>query len=391
MNAEDGLQTLPGIAQHRIVVLLIDDQKIIGEAVRRLLRDEPDIDFHFCSEPTSAIAEAERVRPTLILQDLVMPEVSGLDLVRAFRERPATRRIPLIVLSSTEDPKMKAEAFALGANDYLVKLPDRIELIARMRYHSGAYIAHLERDEAYRALTAELAEAAEYVRSQLPRPLTGPIRSAWEFIPCTALGGDAFGHFDIDAEHFAMFLLDVCGHGVGTALLSLSAMNALAGQTLPDVDHRDPAAVLAAINALFPMEKHNNLYFTLWYGVLHRPTHRLRYSVAGHPPAVLVTPAEEISELWVQGMPIGVAADFAFASAEATVPPGARLYLFSDGVYEVTLPNGEAYTLDEFVGHLVAPAAGPGEKPRETVAIMRALQGRGDFDDDVSMLELQFD
>ena len=391
MSAVNAQQLLPGVGQHRIVVLLIDDQKIIGEAVRRLLRDEADIEFHFCNEPANAIADAERLSPTLILQDLVMPDVDGLELVEAFRRHPATQRVPLIVLSSTEDPKRKAEAFALGANDYLVKLPDRIELIARIRYHSSAYVAHLERDAAFRTLTAELAEAADYVRSQLPQPLDGPIRSAWEFIPCTALGGDTFGHFDIDPEHFAVFLLDVCGHGVGTALLSLSVMNALVRQTLPDIDYRDPAAVLGALNDLYAMERHNNLYFTLWYGVWHRPSRRLAYSVAGHPPAILVTPAGETRELRLPSVPVGVAAAFPYATAETAIPEGARLYLFSDGVYEVTRPGGEAYTFSEFVGHLAMPAASPGDKPRETVALMRALQAHADFDDDVSMLELHFE
>ena len=388
MSTADAQRILGG--SRRIVVLLIDDQRIIGEALRRMLREDPDIDFHFCMDPTQAIAETERLRPTLILQDLVMPQMDGLELVAAFRRHSGTQRVPLIVLSSTEDPKRKAEAFALGANDYLVKLPDRIELIARIRYHSSAYVAHLERDEAFRALTAELAEAADYVRSQLPRPLDGPIRSAWEFIPCTALGGDTFGHFDLDPDHFALFLLDVCGHGVGTALLSLSVMNALVRQTLPDVDYRDPAAVLGALNELYAMERHNNLYFTLWYGVYRRPTSRLVYAVAGHPPAILVAPSGATTELKLPSLPVGVMPMFEFPTAEAAIPAGSRLYLFSDGVYEITHPGGEAYTLAEFVGQLTAPAASPGNKPRETVAAMRAVQCRDEFDDDVSLLELRF-
>ncbi|WP_303621024.1 response regulator, partial [Methylogaea oryzae] len=92
------------------------------------------------------------LQPTLILQDLVMPEVDGLTLVKQFRAHPATAAVPMIVLSSKEEAQTKAEAFALGANDYLVKLPDRIELIARIRYHSAAYIAHRQRDAAYAAL-----------------------------------------------------------------------------------------------------------------------------------------------------------------------------------------------------------------------------------------------
>lgn len=140
------------LTQHRTTVLLIDDQPMIGEAVRRMLAEEPDIDFYHCADPSQAIKMAQEITPTLILQDLVMPEIDGLLLARYFRANAATRDVPLIVLSSKEDPKIKADAFALGANDYMVKLPDRLEVLARIRYHSRGYINFLERNEAYQAL-----------------------------------------------------------------------------------------------------------------------------------------------------------------------------------------------------------------------------------------------
>lgn len=134
------------------MVLLVDDQAMVGEAVRRELEPEQDIDFHYCAKPDEAVAVAERTRPTVILQDLVMPGIDGLTLVRRYRANPATRDIPIIVLSTKEDPLMKSAAFAAGANDYLVKLPDTIEMVARIRYHSRSYLNLQQRDEAYRAL-----------------------------------------------------------------------------------------------------------------------------------------------------------------------------------------------------------------------------------------------
>lgn len=125
---------------------------MVGEAVRRLLVGEQDIIFRSCQDPTAALALSETLSPTVILQDLVMPEVDGLTLVRRFRAAAHTRDVPLIVLSTQEDPKVKAEAFACGANDYIVKLPDKLELIARIRYHSRGYISLLERNEAFAAL-----------------------------------------------------------------------------------------------------------------------------------------------------------------------------------------------------------------------------------------------
>src|SRR6516165_788911 len=163
-------------------VLLVDDQAIVGEAVRRMLAGDPDIQFHFCQDPTKAIETANAVQPTVILQDLVMPEIDGLQLVKFFRVNKPTRQTPMIVLSSKEDPVIKAQAFSLGANDYLVKLPDKLELIARIRYHSRGYIALLERNEAYRRLeesrhqlAEELAQAARYVESLLPTRLDGDV------------------------------------------------------------------------------------------------------------------------------------------------------------------------------------------------------------------------
>lgn len=139
-------------ADYAIRVLLVDDQRMIGEAVRRALANEPNIEFRYCGDPNTAVQVAEEWKPTVILQDLVMPGVDGLTLVRRYREARATQSVPVVVLSTKEEPTVKSEAFALGANDYLIKLPDGIELIARVRHHSKAYINQVQRDEAYRAL-----------------------------------------------------------------------------------------------------------------------------------------------------------------------------------------------------------------------------------------------
>ncbi len=144
--------TIPTLNEDAVMVLLVDDQVMVGEAIRRALANQPNIDFHYCANPAEALRIAEHIKPMVILQDLVMPGMDGLALVRQYRASPATQDIPVIVLSTKEDPGVKSEAFTAGANDYLVKLPDRIELIARILYHSKAYRNRLERDAAYRAL-----------------------------------------------------------------------------------------------------------------------------------------------------------------------------------------------------------------------------------------------
>jgi two-component system, chemotaxis family, response regulator WspR len=133
--------TTPPATTPEVVVLLVDDQMIVARAVRQLFAQDQDIAFHYCPSPHQAVERAQALCPTVILQDLVMPDINGLELVRKYRSTSATAEIPIIVLSTKEDPITKSQAFADGANDYLVKLPDRIELVARVRYHSRAYRA----------------------------------------------------------------------------------------------------------------------------------------------------------------------------------------------------------------------------------------------------------
>jgi len=135
-------------------VLLVDDQKIIAEGVRSMLADEQDMEFHYCQDPSMAIHKAMEINATLILQDLVMPDIDGMTLVRFYRANKSTQDIPIIVLSSKEDPAIKSEAFKNGATDYLVKLPDRMELIARIRAHTRQYLMQCERDAALSQLQA---------------------------------------------------------------------------------------------------------------------------------------------------------------------------------------------------------------------------------------------
>ena len=333
------------------IVLLVDDQLIIGEAVRRILAAEQGIEYHYCQKGSEALAAAARLKPTVILQDLVMPDAEGLELVSGYRRQEETALTPLIVLSSKEEGATKAEAFARGANDYIVKLPDPVELIARIRYHSRAYISLLQRNEAFEALrrseaalAEELAKAADYVRSLLPPPVLSPIEIDWRFVPSASLGGDCFDYFWIDPDHLAFYLLDVCGHGVGPALLGVSAMNAVRSGKIGGVEARDPGAVMARLNAAFPMEQHHKMFFTIWYGVYQPSSRTLRYSGGGHPPPLLFD-ASGAEPVGLEGPcpPIGVVDEIEFPTLETSVPSGATLLLYSDGVTEVFTEPGRMW------------------------------------------------
>jgi sigma-B regulation protein RsbU (phosphoserine phosphatase) len=389
---------------HKLTVLLVDDQNVIGEAVRQMLAREPDIRFHYCQHAASALDIALRVRPTVILLDLIMPEIDGLTLVRELRARAGTREIPIIVLSVQEEPLLKAKAFVLGANDYVVKFPDRLELAARIRHHSKGYIRLLELNEAHDALlksqqqlATEMSRAAHYVRSLLPEKLTeGVIRTDWRFIPSAQLGGDSFGYQWLDPDHFAFFLLDVSGHGIGSALLSVSALNALRLQALPETDFRVPSQVLASLNNGFQMDEHDGMFLTIWYGVYHKPTRRIDYAGSGHPPGLLVhgSSADRAALFVLQSQSplIGTAPDLTYQSGSITLDTFAKLYLYSNGACKIEKTDGTMWPFGQFVDFMRRGLCEPGNSSLmdRLIAHTRSLQGRHEFADDFSIVDFQF-
>jgi sigma-B regulation protein RsbU (phosphoserine phosphatase) len=393
--------TPAGLSEFPIKVLLVDDQAIIGEAIKKMLAAETDITLHYCSDPTQALRVANEIQPTVILQDLVMPEIDGLTLVKFFRANPATRDIPMIVLSSKEEPVIKAQAFELGANDYLVKLPDKIELIARIRYHSRGYINLLQRNEAYASLAKsqkrmeeEIRAAVKFVMSLLPEPMRNPIRIDSRYVPCADLGGDTFGYHWIDDDHLAIYLLDVTGHGLDSALLSVTVMNVLRSKALAGADVRVPGQVLAALNEAFPAENYGEKYFTIWYGVYHRPTGMLSWSGAGHPDTLLFpgdapagSPPKQLESL---GPMIGMIPWPEFETSQCPVPPGSRLYVYSDGCQEIHKMDGSVWKFTEFVEFMTQPSYSSVPLMDRLLVSARGLKGADQLDDDFSIVELLF-
>jgi len=243
--------------------------------------------------------------------------------------------------------------------------------------------------ESQRQLSTELREAAMYVQSLLPAPLQGEVQTDWRFIPSEALGGDAFGHFWLDEDHLAIYLLDVVGHGVRAALVSAAAMNnmrwAIAASEL-----LDPVKVLTELNKMFQMDEQDGMYFTLWYGIYTKSDRQLRYASAGHPPALLFPPACATPvELQTPGLMIGAMPDAEYQAATCKIEPGSTLYVISDGVYEIELTSGETGCVNDLIRNISACENGNLD---QLVAMARAMQcaGRERFDDDVSILRLQF-
>ncbi|WLD11351.1 PP2C family protein-serine/threonine phosphatase [Planctellipticum variicoloris] len=241
-------------------------------------------------------------------------------------------------------------------------------------------------------LNRELQEAREYICSQLPaRTSDGPVRIDWTFASSSELGGDLFGDFWLDEDRLAIYLIDVCGHGVGAALHSSSVQSAIRRQTLPGCDFADPGCVLAALDRAFPMDEHHGKFFTIWYGVYEVSTRTLKYAAAGHPPAYLYSmTAGKPAELGTPDLMVGVIQDREAAHQTINVPAGARLYVFSDGVFEIFKSDGSMVKLEGLRDLLRSMQSLPAGRTAATCEELQRMQGQPTFVDDFSLVELEF-
>ena len=267
------------------------------------------------------------------------------------------------------------------------------ELIRR-RAVEAQQLAQIEL--ALEQLNRELTDAGDYVKSLLPAPLThGPVRTDWRFVSSAGLGGDSLGYHWVDDDHFAFYVVDVCGHGVGAALHSVSVINVLRSQSLHDTDFRQPDQVLAEFNKMFPMEKHNEMYFTFWYGVYHRPSKSLEYASAGHPPALLLyEPGNRAAEpmllqtpnLFVGGMP-----DLTFRKKCVRIENPCRLYVFSDGVFEILKDGEPVWDFNSFVQFMGRSFSSTQLVLDRLLDQVMELSGSESLDDDFSIVEVSID
>ncbi|MCT7950263.1 SpoIIE family protein phosphatase [Ancylothrix sp. C2] len=268
--------------------------------------------------------------------------------------------------------------------------------ITQRKLAEAALQAELEeRERIQAALEAELEEAAKYVRSLLPAPMRGPVGIDWLFLPSKKLGGDSFGYDWLDRDHLAIYLIDVSGHGLGSALLSVSVLNLLRSGSGLQTNYYWPSDVLEALNQTFQMDKHGNMYLTIWYGVYNRLTNRLIYASAGHPPAVLISENQgekgKLQELRSPGcLPIGMLPNVEYTNAECEVEPGSTLYIFSDGIYEFPHPDGRIWSFDIFINWLGSRCLENEINLDEFLSEVRSANGKDTFDDDVSWLQISF-
>ena len=395
----------PALTQHKITVLLIDDQPIIGEAVRRMLAGEDDIVFHYCKDATQAVEEANEIEPD---RDPPGPGHARHRRPDPGQDVPRERRDPRDADDRPLD-QGRAEDQGRGLRPRGQRLHRQAPRPARAPRPDPLPLQGLHQPPpAQRGLPGPPGQPEDAGQATWPRrPSTSsrscptssrraPIRTDWRFIPSADLGGDSFGYDWLDDDHFAFYLLDVSGHGVGAALLSVSALNALRSQSLPQTDFREPGQVLAALNRAFQMDQQNGLYLhdLVRRSTTSRPADRLRRRRP--PPAVLLTgPTADEAKLHrprIQG-PDGRRRCPTSNSRAPTVQVEAfgQLFLFSDGAYEIERADGSMWPFSDFIEFMSRPTT-PGVSDMDALmAHVRALSGKHEFADDFSIVEFQFE
>lgn len=243
-------------------------------------------------------------------------------------------------------------------------------------------------------LAAELHSAAAYMSSIMPKGLSGKVAVVSRYLPSRELGGDCFDYTWIDEDHLLVYLIDVSGHGLEPALLSVSVHNMIRSGSFTAQTLLAPAALLTELNRLFQMDQQSDHYFTMWCGVYEASTRTLRYSSGGTPPALAFnagSPGLTATELSTDSLPLGMFEESPFVAATYTVPPGCRILIASDGATELELADGGQLSFTGFRDLTTRLAGSPDWSLDALIADLRARTPSGLFEDDCSLIELTFD
>jgi phosphoserine phosphatase RsbU/P len=358
-----------------------------------------------------ALLAARKDPPDLILLDINMPEMNGYEVCQQLKADESLQGIPVIFISALNENLDKVKAFAEGGVDYITKPFQMEELHARVQTHLKLRRLQIELEEANARLamansrmSRDLKAAAKIQETFLPRevPCIPGTEIAWIYLPCDELAGDGLNVFPLGNDKVGLYVLDVSGHGVASALLSVTLSRLMSPQSEPSSiliqqgDVRDrfgitpPAEVAARLNRLFPFDSVTEQFATMVYGILNTATGEYRYVSAGHPGPVYLPAGADAVILESQGYPIGLADD-AYEERSIHLGAGDRLYLYSDGVPEAMDPAGSRFgdaRLLEAIGRARS------EPLRESVAtLVRQIarwHGSAKPQDDISILAVEF-
>jgi sigma-B regulation protein RsbU (phosphoserine phosphatase) len=328
-------------------ILVVDDNEMNRDMLaRRLERSGFSVDT--ADGGNAGLERALCGNYNLVLLDIMMPDIDGLTVLMRIREVYSKMELPVIMATAKDEGSDLAEALSLGANDYVTKPLDFKVVRARVDNVLGYAMAARELRQANERMNRDLEAAASVQASLLPgEPVE--IEGAeflWHFRPCEELAGDGLNVFRRDDEHVAMYVLDVSGHGVASALLSVSVthhLSQLIGQhgfanaelcEYTGGNTISPAWLARNLNDLFPMDTVGRHYFTFLYGVLNVKTRTFCFVSAGSPGPLVVHADGTVDVHDVPAVPIGMFPDSEYSDTAIQLQPGDRLYLHTDGLYE---------------------------------------------------------
>lgn len=380
-------------------ILLVDDEKISRMIARRRF-EKLNYRILEASNGKEALAILERETVDLILSDWIMPGLDGPDLCEAMKGDERYRTIHFILMTGFDQPEKIEEGLRRGADDFLRKSASDQEIIARVSAGLRTRQLMLDLAESNRLLLKKQAEldselrlASDFVQGLLPRPgeFVSGVRLDWKFLPSSHLGGDLFQVAKWGEDNIGLMVLDMSGHGIGAALRAVSLAIFFNGEHIQKAfPTYDPGEIVTFLNQKNPMTEEGD-YFTIWVGVWQCSTHLLHYASAGHPGSILVKSDMDSVVLGGHSWPIGFSAEAVYRTESVTVQTGDRVYLFSDGIYEVMNTHGEIWGRKRLQEALVSVAN------REmmwglvsTIEKSRAWNSQSVFEDDVALLGLEF-
>lgn len=371
-------------------ILLIDDDPVVRLLLSQNL-EKHGYQVWVAKDGEQGLEIAHQIQPALIICDWLMPNMDGVAVCQKIKSDPFFSTTFFILLTSRTNVEDRIEGLDAGADEFLSKPVDPNELRARVRAGLRLYQMNQALQEKTQTLLEELSQAERYVRSLLPPPqvFAQKIQTDWRFIPSQQLGGDIFNYHWLDPDHLAFYLLDVAGHGVGAALLSVSLTNVLRSQSLPDVDFRQPSQVLDALNISFQMSEHNGMFFTIWYGVYQLSQQKLVYASAGHPPGLLTSGVESFV-LKTSNPGVGLLDHHSFVQDSYYITESCWLYLYSDGIYEIMNSQEQIWGLEALLHQLKLPEDPQYSKLDKLLELAHHFQGTHTFSDDCSLLQIKF-
>lgn len=369
-------------------VLLVDDAKVNLDILVEGLKSDHKLSLAMNGE--TALQIAARTPPDLVLLDIVMPGMDGYEVCRRMRQMPETSEVPIMFLSSLEEVQNKTLGFEAGANDYLTKPFDMLEVKARVR---SLLKAKAYNDAVKEQIASELRFAREIQMGMLPHDFTAVehdfgVQFGAVLEPAREVGGDLYGVCAAGAERLVVFLGDVSGKGIPASMFMVRAIS-LARLLAREI--AGPEQILARLNNELATDNPSGMFVTFICAVFEPKSGQLALANAGHcRPVLLPANAPPRWAMKNLGTALGFEPGLEFERAELTLRPGDALILYSDGVTEAFNPQEECYGNDR----LLADAGKfPGSSaPVITAALLekvRAFAGGAPQSDDIAILTLQ--